>query len=336
MYCMDRTLIIAEAGANHNQDFNTAKKLIDSAKNAGSDICKFQTYTANKLFSSKATTVNGYSEIQKIFSKMELDRSWQKDLKLYCEDQGIEFMSTPFDESAVDELYNLGVKRFKISGFESTDLRFIKYVASTKKPLIISAGLGTDIKFISEILSVCREVKNNDITILHCNNAYPTPEEDTNLLTIPEIKNKYNIKVGFSDHTLGIIAPVVAVSLGASVIEKHFTLSKKQPGLDHFFALEPDELKEMIKKIKETESMLKLKRGISASELNNIQGQRSIVAKTNIKKGQKLSIKNITTKRPYYNGAVHAKDYFNIIDNNYVMSNDINQDDFILWKQIKN
>ena len=122
---MNKTLIIAEAGANHNQDFETAKKLIDIASRSGSDICKFQTYTADKLFSSKSKKVNGYESIHKIFKKMELPRTWQKDLKLYCEDRGIEFMSTPFDEEAVDELYNLGVKRYKISGFESTDLRFI-------------------------------------------------------------------------------------------------------------------------------------------------------------------------------------------------------------------
>ncbi len=333
---MNKTLIISEAGANHNQDFDTAKKLINVAAKAGSDICKFQTYTAEKLFSSKAKAVNGYNNIHKIFKKMELKRNWQKDLKLYCEDQGIEFMSTPFDEEAVDELYSLGVKRFKISGFESTDLRFIKYVASTKKPLIISAGLGTDINFINEILSVCNEVKNYDITILHCNNAYPTPLVDTNLLTIPEIIKKYKISVGFSDHTEGITAPVVAVSLGATVIEKHFTLSRKQKGLDHFFALEPIQLEKMIKKIRETELMLHMKKGISESETKNIEGQRSLVAKINLKKGDTLTTENITTKRPYYSGAVHAKDYFNVTNNKYKLKRNVLKDDFILWEEIKN
>ncbi len=333
---MSRTLIIAEAGANHNQDFDTAKKLIDEAANAGSDICKFQTYKADKLFSSKAENVNGYNNIQKIFKKMELKRSWQKDLKLYCEEKGLEFMSTPFDEEAVDELYSIGVKRFKISGFESTDLRFIKYVASTKKPLIISAGLGTDIDFINEILTVCNNVNNKDVTILHCNNAYPTPLIDTNLLTIPEIIKKYKIKVGFSDHTEGILAPVIAVSLGAKVIEKHFTLSQNQKGLDHFFALEPIQFRKMVKKIRETELMLKLKKGISKSETKNIEGQRSLVARIDLKRGDILTSKNITTKRPYYKGSIHAKDYFKVISKNYRLKKGVSKDDFILWKEIKN
>ena len=332
---MNKTLIIAEAGANHNQDFETAKKLIDIASRSGSDICKFQTYTADKLFSSKSKKVNGYECIHKIFKKMELPRTWQKDLKLYCEDRGIEFMSTPFDEEAVDELYNLGVKRYKISGFESSDLRFIKYVASTKLPLIISAGIGTSIDFIEKILNVCNLEKNNDVTILHCNNAYPTPVEDTNLLTIPLIKKRYNIPVGFSDHTLGILAPSIAVSLGAEVIEKHFTISRKNIGLDHSFSLEPNQLKEMIYNIRLTERMLNIKNKTSKSEENNIQGQRSIIAKKAIKKGEIFSLTNLTTKRPFYNGSIHAKDFFDIIDKEKIANKSYEKDEFILWNQIK-
>lgn len=332
---MNKTLIIAEAGANHNQDFETAKKLIDIASRSGSDICKFQTYTADKLFSSKSKKVNGYEGIHKIFKKMELPRTWQKDLKLYCEDRGIEFMSTPFDEDAVDELYNLGVKRFKISGFESTDLRFIKYVASTKLPLIISAGIGTNIDFIGKIINTCDLEKNHNITILHCNNAYPTPLEDTNLLTIPLIKNKYKVPVGFSDHTLGILAPSIAVSLGADVIEKHFTISRKNIGLDHSFSLEPDQLKKMVINIRKTEKMLTVKNKTSKSEEKNIEGQRSIIAKKDIKKGDFFSSSNLTTKRPFYKGAIHAKDFFDIIDKKKRAIKSYVKDEFILWNQIK-
>lgn len=333
---LKRTLIIAEAGANHNQDLNTAKKLVDVAFDAGCDICKFQTYTAEKLFSTQINEVNGYKNIHEIFKSMELPRSWQKELKDYSEDKGIEFMSTPFDEEAVDQLFDLGVKRFKISGFESTDLRFIRYVASTGLPLIISAGIGTTLGFIKQILAVCEEVKNHDITILHCNNAYPTPIEDTNLLTIPLIKNAYNIPVGFSDHTLGTLAPSIAVSLGAQVIEKHFTLSKKSEGLDHFFALEPDELNEMVQRIRDTEKMMSIKERTPKSEESNLQGQRSVIAKKEIKKGEIFSEQNLTTKRPYQGDAVHAKDFFSLVNRDQIALKNYKKDEFILWNQIKN
>lgn len=331
-----KTLIIAEAGANHNQNLSIAKKLVDSAYESGCNICKFQTYSAKKLFSAKAHSVNGYKNIHEIFKSMELPRSWQKELKSYCDDKGIEFMSTPFDEEAVDQLFSLGVKRFKISGFESTDLRFIKYVASTRLPLIISAGIGTSLEFINDIIFVCNEVKNYDISILHCNNAYPTPNEDTNLLTIPLIKKKYDVKVGFSDHTTDILAPSIAVALGAEVIEKHFTLSRKNKGLDHFFALEPDALKKMVDYIRDVEKMLSVKENISPSEKLNIQGQRSVIAKKNIKKGELLSEKNLTTKRPFYDGAIHAKEYFTIIKKRIIAQKNYNKDEFILWSQILN
>lgn len=331
-----KTLIIAEAGANHNQDLNIAKKLVDAAKRANCDVCKFQTYTAKKLFSSQASEINGYKNIHEIFKTMELPRAWQKDLKLYCDDQGIEFMSTPFDEEAVDQLYDLGVKRFKVSGFESTDLRFIQYVASTKLPLIISAGIGTNIDFIQEILEVCKKVGNYDITILHCNNAYPTPFKDTNLLTIPQIIERYNITVGFSDHTLGIQAPNIAVALGAKVIEKHFTLSRDSKGLDHFFAVEPNELKSMVEQIRNTEQMLSIKKTTTESEKGNLQGQRSVIAKREIKKGELLTEDNLTTKRPFYDGVIHAKEYFSLLNLKITATRDYKEDEFILWKQIKN
>ena len=202
----EKTFIIAEAGANHNRDYNQALKLIDVAKESGANAVKFQTYTADKLFSTKSKKVNGF-DVLNMFKDIELPRTWQYDLKQYCDEKDIEFMSTPFDEEAVDELYKLGVKRFKIAGVESTDLRFIKYVASTKLPIIISAGIGTNIDFIENILKTCYNVGCEDVTILHCNNGYPTNIEETNLLTIPQIKNKYNIKVGFSDHTLDTLTP---------------------------------------------------------------------------------------------------------------------------------
>ncbi len=331
-----KTLIIAEAGANHNQDLKKAKDLVDVAVTAGCDICKFQTYKAEKLFSTQINQVNGYKNIHKIFKSMELPNEWHAELKNYCDDREIEFMSTPFDEESVDKLYKLGVKRFKISGFESTDIRFIRYVASTGLPLIISAGIGTTIDFINKIIENCKNEGNHDITILHCNNAYPTPIIDTKLLTIPLIRKTYNVPVGFSDHTTGILAPSVAVSLGAQVIEKHFTLSRKSKGLDHFFALEPLELKQMVQMIRDTEKMLDVKSDISKSEISNLQGQRSVIAKIDIKKGEVLSDKNLSTKRPFYEGAVHAKDFFLLLEKNHIAKKNYLKDEFILWEQIMN
>lgn len=332
---MTSTFIIAEAGANHNRNFNQALSLIDVAADAGADACKFQTFKADKLFSTKSKKVNGY-EVLDMFKQLELPREWQKDLKQYCEEKNIEFMSTPFDESAVNELYNLGVKRFKIAGFESTDLRFIKYVASTKLPIIISAGIGCDIYFVEKIIETCHSVGCYDITILHCNNGYPTPIEDTNLLTIPKLIKMYNnnIKVGFSDHTLDTITPSLAVALGATTIEKHYTLSKHLPGPDHGFALEPNELKEMVSNIRHTEKTLDVKQNMTESELISKQGQRSVIAKTFIKSGEPLTSENTTTKRPYYENSIHARSYFDIVNKNITLNQDLNPDDFILWNQI--
>ena len=244
---MTKTLIIAEAGSNHNGDIDTAYKLIDAAGEAGADVVKFQNYEADKLFSTKSKRVNNH-DVFKLFKPLEMPKSWQRKLFDYCEEKNIEFMSTPFHDQAVDELYELGVKRFKVSGFESTDLRHIKYVASTKLPIIISAGIGCSIEFVEEIINTCNEVGCNDVTILHCNNAYPTPQSEINLGTMVKIKNHYGdrIKVGLSDHTESTITPALATALGAQCIEKHYTLSKQLSGPDHFFAMEPDQLKEMV------------------------------------------------------------------------------------------
>ena len=246
-----KTFIIAEAGANHNQNFDQAIKLIEIAKSSGADAVKFQTYSSETLYSKNTPDFAGYSNINQLIKNIELPREWQKDLKQYCDDIGIEFMSTPFDEKAVDELVNLGVNRLKVAGFEATDLRFLEKVASTGLPLIISAGIGCSLDFINTIINRCYEKECYDLTILHCNNAYPTPQEDINLGTIKDIIKKYDpvVKVGLSDHTMNTLTPSLAVAMGATVIEKHFTISRQLPGPDHPFALEPKELKEMIDNI---------------------------------------------------------------------------------------
>tara|TARA_B110000908_G_C10222895_1_gene436314 strand:- start:410 stop:1387 length:978 start_codon:yes stop_codon:yes gene_type:complete len=322
------TFIIAEAGANHNRDFDQALKLIDVAKWAGADAVKFQTYSSETLYSKNTPDFAGYKDINQLIKDIELPREWQKDLKQYCDEIGIEFMSTPFDEQAVDELVNLGVKRLKISGFESTDWRFVDMVASTGLPLIISIGIGFELNKIGHILNIV-EKYGNDLTLLHCNNAYPTPIEDINLKSMLTLQGfKHVNAIGLSDHTTSTLTPSLAVAMGATVIEKHFTLDNNLPGPDHAFALEPDQLKEMIDNIRLTETMLGgNKEGYSKSELNFAKARRSIVAKSNIKVGEILTIDNITTKRPYLKGNVAASEWFNTLG--AISTTNYNTDDFI-------
>lgn len=322
------TFIIAEAGANHNKNFNQALKLIDVAKEAGAGAVKFQTYSSETLYSKNTPDFAGYKNINQLIKDIELPREWQKDLKQYCDEQNIEFMSTPFDEQAVDELVGLGVKRLKIAGFESTDWRFVDIVASTGLPLIISLGIGFKKEYL-DIINTITNNYNNDVTLLHCNNAYPTPIEDINLNTIPHLLKNTNCKIGLSDHTESTFTPSLAVAMGATTIEKHYTLSKHLPGPDHPFAVEPHELKQMIDSIKMTETMLgEIKGEYSQSEVNFIKARRSIVAKSNIKIGDTLTVDNITTKRPYLEGNVAASEWFNILGKK--AAKNYNIDDFIL------
>ena len=333
---MSNIFIIAEAGANHDRDFKQALKLIDAAVNAGADAVKFQTYSSETLYSKNTPDFAGYENINKLIKDIELPRSWQKDLKLYCDDNGIEFMSTPFDKKAVDELFEIGVKRFKIAGFEATDPRIVRYAASTKLPLIITAGIGVDLRTIEEIYNwVKEENPDPNITFLHGNNAYPTPFEDINLGQIQEIK-KLNlpVSIGLSDHTLGVLVPPLAVALGATTIEKHYTLDRTMPGPDHPFAIEPDELSEMVKNIRTAESCLGTKKvKTTTSEESFLKATRSIVSRHKIKKGELITFDNVTTKRPFLENCVPAKEFYNI-QSCYVARDTIEEDALITWDDI--
>ena len=311
---MTKTFIIAEAGANHNRSFDQAISLIDVAKKSGADAVKFQTYSSETLYSKFTPDFANYKDLPKLIKDIEIPREWQKDLKEYCDDIDIEFMSTPFDEKAVDELVSVGVKRLKIAGFESTDLRFVDMVCSAKLPIIVSIGIGANIKLIDTILDISSKHGVNDVTFLHCNNAYPTPPSDVNMSTIQQMSLDKRYKTGFSDHTFSPFTPAIAVSAGATVIEKHFTLSKFLKGPDHPFALEPHELKIMVEHIRYAEKCMGTKdSNFTESELNFKTAMRSVVASKPIKFGEKFSIDNITTKRPYVDGAVSAYNYFDII-----------------------
>jgi len=236
-------------------------------------------------------------------------------------------MSTPFDEKAVDELVNLGVKRLKIAGFEATDFRFVEMVASAKLPLIISLGIGFKYEWVDRLLNITSKY-TNDITLLHCNNAYPTPMSDIDLNMIRKLSLDSRFKTGLSDHTMTPLTPALAVAAGATVIEKHFTLSRHLPGPDHPFALEPNQLKEMIDLIRIAEVAFTPQiEEYSQSEMNFIKARRSVVAKTNIKKGEIFTIDNITTKRPFLENCIPADKFESILGK--IVEKDYNEDDFI-------
>jgi len=335
------TLVIAEAGANHNRNFKLAKKLIDAAMAAKCDAIKFQTYSSETLYAKNTPDFGEYKDINKLIKDIELPREWQKDLKQYCEDSGIEFISTPFDERAVDELYDLGVKRFKIAGFEATDPRIVKHVASTGLPLIITAGINVNIEKMNLILEwILEENKNPDITFLHGNNAYPTPFSDINLGQIPKIIKlldqlffKTNFKVGLSDHTMGILIPPVAVAMGAEVVEKHFTLDRNLEGPDHPFAIEFGELKQMVRDIRNVEESLSEKVGnLSKSEKNFFNATRSVVSLRDIKKGDTITLDKITTKRPAFEDSIPAFEYYNLAGK--VAQKNIRRDAVLNWQDI--
>lgn len=329
------TFIIGEIGSNHCRNFEQAKALIDVAVAAKCNAIKFQTFTSEALWAHNTPDFANYTNINKLVKDIELPRHWQKDLKLYCDDHGIEFMSTPFDESAVDQLVELGVKRLKIAGFEATDPRFVKLCVSTKLPLIISLGIGTEsINSLNNIYyDMVREVDEHpNITFLHCNNAYPTPFKDINLLSMIAILQDScgRYEIGLSDHTPGILIPPVAVGMGARCIEKHYTISRLLPGPDHHFAIEPQELKDMVTNISTVETCLGCKSGLfTESEKDFAMGTRSVVSRRNISKGERVGLHNITTKRPCPPGAVPAADYYKIIDSHCLVNRNIEEDTVI-------
>ena len=261
---MAKTLIIAEAGVNHNGSIELAHRLIDAAKDAGVDIVKFQTFKAEKIISKNAkkaeyqkkNTDNDESQLDMI-KKLELDVDAHLDLINYCKETEIEFLSTPFDIDSIELLHNLGIKRFKIPSGEITNYPYLKRIAEYNKQIIMSTGMA-DMNEIKAALKVLLKngTEKSKISILHCNTEYPTPFEDVNLNAMLTIGKTLKCPIGYSDHSLGIEVPIAAVSLGATIIEKHFTLDKKLPGPDHKASLEPHELKAMVSAIRNIEKAL--------------------------------------------------------------------------------
>lgn len=301
-----KTLIIAEAGVNYNGDINLAKRMVDVAAEAGVDIVKFQTgkpensisVNAKKADYQKVTTGTDESQLE-MCKKLMLPDEEYPELVDYCNKKGIEFLSTPFDCESVDFLASLGVRQWKIPSGEITHFPLLVHIAKRGEPVILSTGMST-IEEIRDAISVLAENGANDITVLQCNTEYPTPFEDANITAMNTLKKEFGCNVGYSDHTFGITAPIAAVALGATVIEKHFTLDRHMPGPDQSASLEPDELKTMVKMIRETElSLGDGEKKPSDSELKNKDiARKSIVAKKLIKAGEVFSEENITCKRP--------------------------------------
>jgi len=299
-------LIIAEAGVNHNGDISLAEKMILKAKEAGADYIKFQTFQPEKLVSKNAqkaeyqkqTTGSDESQLA-MLKKLALSYEDFIYLKKRCNEVGIGFLSTPFDLESIEFLNSLDMDYWKIPSGEITNLPYLEKIGKTGKRVVLSTGM-SEMPEIKAAVKILEENGSNDITLLHCNTEYPTPFKDVNLLAMNTIKKELGKPVGYSDHTPGIEVSVAAAALGASVIEKHFTLDKNMEGPDHKASLEPDELAAMIKSIRNIEQALgNENKSVSESESANISiARKSIVAKRSIKKGELLSEENITVKRP--------------------------------------
>ncbi len=300
---MSNVVIIAEAGVNHNGSMTLAKKLIDKAVLANCDYIKFQNFKAEKLASKNAnkadyqnkTTDKNESQVD-MLKKLELTKENTLELKAYCQQAGIKFLSTPFEEESLELLVEVGIDLIKIPSGELTNLPFLQAINKKRMPVILSTGMA-NLQEVREALAV---LKDCDVSLLHCTTEYPCPFEDVNLNAMQTMRKEFNLPVGYSDHTQGIGVPIAAVAMGATIIEKHFTLDNTMEGPDHKASLEPHELKEMVQAIRNIEKALgSFDKKPSPSEIKNIEiARKSIVAKRYINKGEIFTTENITTKRP--------------------------------------
>ncbi len=327
--------IIAEAGVNHNGDVKIAKKMIDTACLAGADAIKFQTFRTENMVVRKGMKAD-YQKVEtnseqtqfEMLKKLELTKYEFVELKNYCEKKDIVFLSTPFDHDSIDLLFELGVETFKIASGEITNLLYLQHIGRLDKNIILSTGMSS-IDEVNDAINIIVKAgtAKEKITILQANTEYPTPYEDVNLLAMKTMAEEFGVKTGYSDHTPGIEIAIAAAAMGASIIEKHFTLDRTMSGPDHKASLEPDELKQMVLSIRNVESSIGdgIKRP-SKSEMKNIDAARkSIVAKIPIKKGEIFSENNICIKRP--GTGISPMNWENIIGAK--AQNDYKEDDLI-------
>ncbi len=302
------TLVIAEAGVNHNGDLDLARQLIDVAADAGADLVKFQTFSASRQATRNARKADyqalatDAAETQHdMLQRLELSEDAHRMLIAHCATRGIGFFSTGFDIECIDLLVSLGLDRFKIPSGEITNLPYLRHVGRLRKPVILSTGMATlgEIDAAITVLELAGTPREQ-ITVLHCNTDYPTPMQEVNLRAMCTMGQVLGVQVGYSDHTTGIEVPIAAVALGASMIEKHFTLSRQMPGPDHQASLEPDELKAMVSAIRNIERALGdgVKRPTLGELKNRPIARKSLVALQAIAAGERFSIDNITAKRP--------------------------------------
>lgn len=300
-----KTLIIAEAGVNHNGSLEIAKQLVDAARESGADVVKFQTAKLDSLVSKSAEMAEyqknntGKTESQKdMLGRLLLKFEDFTELANYCAEKNIQFLSTPFDLESIDFLSDL-VPFWKIPSGEITNYPYLVKIARTHKPIVMSTGM-SELYEIDDAMDLLQQNGAGKITLLHCNTQYPTPYEDVNLKVMDTLRERYDVEVGYSDHTKGIEVPIAAVAMGASIIEKHFTLSRGMEGPDHKASLEPSELRRMVDSVRNIEKATgsSIKKVTISESANRAVARKSIVAKRNIKRGEILTEENITTKRP--------------------------------------
>jgi len=314
-----QTYIIAELSANHNQNYDIALKLIHEAKNAGANAVKLQTYRADTItidcdkedFKIKGGTLWDGQTLFDLYTKAYTPWEWHGQLKIEAEKLGMDLFSSPFDVTAVDYLENLNMPAYKIASCEITDHILIKKIAETKKPVIISSG-NASINDLQEAVDLLRKHGTKDICMLKCTAAYPAKKEDANLLTIRDMIKKFNVIGGLSDHTLGSEVPMISVAMGASVIEKHFTLSRDSGSPDDAFSLTPSEFKEMVDSVRLTEKIIgKIKYNGVKSEKNTKQLRRSLFIVKDMKKGDIFTEDNLKSIRP--SNGLHTKHYWDVL-----------------------
>ena len=299
--------IIAEMSGNHNQDLNKAIQIIKSAKCAGADAVKLQTYTPdtitidcnNEYFKIRGTLWEG-KYLYDLYRETYTPWEWHLELKKIASDIGIDLFSTPFDPTAVDFLSDMDIPAYKISSFEITDLPLLKKISQTKKPIIMSTGMAS-ISEISDAIQAVFDAGGRELALLKCTSAYPAPFEEMNLRTIPNLSENFGLPVGLSDHTMGLEAPVAAVALGACIIEKHFTLSRDDHGTDSSFSMEPQEFEAMVAAIRNVEKALgNISYGVTEKQKESIVHRRSLFIVKDMKAGEVFTRDNIRSIRPAY------------------------------------
>lgn len=328
--------IIAEAGVNHNGNIELAKKLIDVAKDAGVDAVKFQTFRAKEIVTLNSKKANYQYRAKektqyKMLKNLELSFDEFRELKKYCDNSNIEFISTPYDIKSVEFLNGIGVERFKVASADLINKPLIEAIVKTKKQIILSTGMAT-LGEIDRTISFIYNLGNENIILLHCTTSYPTSYDQVNMNILHTLEEAFGLPVGYSDHTLGIEIPIMAVTMGAKVIEKHFTLDHTMEGPDHFASLEPSELKKMVKTIRNVEKAFGIKRKeITDNEKKNIfYMRRSIHASIDIKTGEVIKANNIKITRPF--DGIESW-YIDIIIDKKIKNN-IKKDDPIRWEDL--